>query len=82
MNKETTKARYYSAKLVCSKGVHRRLFFPSYESMTNVIELIVRHQGFNDRHAQYVTQRKIENGLICKRRIVKHRQTRTKLEIR
>ena len=38
--KKTMPSGYYSAKIVCNNGVHRRLFFPVFETMCHVLEQI------------------------------------------
>mmetsp|Transcript_31280 Transcript_31280/g.36699 ORF Transcript_31280/g.36699 Transcript_31280/m.36699 type:complete len:126 (-) Transcript_31280:124-501(-) len=40
---------FFSAKVVTGSGIHRRLCFQSFEEMQNIVEIIVRKQGFINR---------------------------------
>jgi len=69
-------------KIVSTSGMHRRIFFKNFEDMSAFIDLIAREQGFEDRVDQYKVQKKIPDGFICKRRIVKHKKAGFQLELK
>ena len=44
-----------------------------YWQLNELVNTIVEASGFSDRAQQYSMQRKLADGLVCKRRLVKHR---------